>query len=169
MRHSLREGAFIIHVSLRLRKHQANTLYEVMYLGGQNVDNDRMTNTGTKESRRRNCRRRYPAPVRCLIGALLSLLTCATREPPPLPEPPPPETVEEPEREARPDVIMIAVRFVEYEGCSEELDVEAAYIKSQDHFVYLVGFPRKKTPAGRGGEALVKVHKMDGFAEWEEY
>jgi hypothetical protein len=129
-----------------------------------------MSRIGTKESRRRNCRRRYPGPVRCLIGALLSLFTCATREPPPPPEPaPPPAVAEEPEREEKPDVILIAIRFVEYEGRADVLDVEAAYIKSQDHFVYLVGFPRKKSPAGRGGEALVKVHKMDGFAEWEEY
>ncbi len=128
-----------------------------------------MSGIGTNEPRDGKFHRRCSAPVWCLIGVILSLLACATQEPLPPPEPPPPVVAGEPEQEEKPDVILIAIRFVENEGRAAVLDVEAAYIKSQNLFVYLVGFPKKMSPAGRGGEALVKVHKMDGFAEWEEY
>jgi hypothetical protein len=46
--------------------------------------------------------------------------------------------------------------------------VECAYVKSQDHSAYYVGFPRKNGADGGGREAVVKVFKSDGYAEWEE-
>jgi hypothetical protein len=120
-----------------------------------------------EDMRRRGAIRRSSVLV-CGYICLFACIFACTTEKPPEPQPSPVPAVTEAPPEEKPDVIKIAIRFVEWEGRADALVVEDAYIKSQNFLFYIVGFPRKQGES-RPGEALVKVHKMDGFAEWEEY
>jgi hypothetical protein len=88
------------------------------------------------------------------------LYSCVTEKPAP------PVPVMKP-REETPDVVKIAVRFVESEGLADVLFLESAFVEHQDDSAYYIGFARRN--GGKTGVAVVKVFKRDGWAEWEEY
>ncbi|MBN2353644.1 MAG: hypothetical protein JXD23_13815 [Spirochaetales bacterium] len=99
----------------------------------------------------------------CLIIAL-GVFSCRSDKP----AVPPPAPVEH-QAEPAPDVIRIAVWFVQFEGIGEELTVGSGRVVSQDREAYYVGFQRKATRPHRVREVVVKVYKRNGLAEWEEY
>ncbi len=105
-----------------------------------------------------------------LFAAAISLAAgvsaCATAKP--VEPAPAPRAPAAPREEETPDVIRIAQRFAKREGRVNALYLESAFVKGQDTLAYYVGFARKNG-GGRNCLALVKVHKQDGWAEWEEY
>jgi len=61
-----------------------------------------------------------------------------------------------------PDVIKLAIYFIEREGMRRLLLVEKAQILSQDFEAYYVIFPRKDI----SDSLIVKVYKRNGWTEW---
>jgi hypothetical protein len=114
-------------------------------------------------------RRHAPVRAACFAFVLGFFWHCAAEKTAVQPALPPPPVEGEKVEDSIPDVIKIAIRFVQYEGRAELLLLDKAYVKSQDHIVYLIGFPRKRLQTHGGREALVRVYKINGRAEWEEY
>lgn len=87
---------------------------------------------------------------------------CKAREPIviPLPEP---EAAVAPSNPI-PDVIRIAIYFVEREGMDDLLVIEKARVKTQDREAYYISFPRKSS--ANTGDFVVKVYKRNGWTEW---
>jgi hypothetical protein len=96
------------------------------------------------------------------LAVILSALSCRTEQP----APPAPVV---PKAEETPDVIKIAIWFVQFEGIEAELAVGSGRVVSQDKEAYYVGFKRKVPRPHRSVEVVVKVYKKNGWAEWEEY
>jgi hypothetical protein len=71
-----------------------------------------------------------------------------------------------PIREAVPDVIMIAMRFVDHEGMNGFLLSDSASVKRQDREAYYISFFRSEPKNKRPDEFVVKVYKSNGRAEW---
>jgi hypothetical protein len=82
-----------------------------------------------------------------------------------------PETNEPPAalkitKEETPVIIKIARTYIVREGRSGELRLESAAVKSQDCEAYYISVKRKGLASRQPGDAVVKVYKSDGRAEW---
>jgi hypothetical protein len=108
-------------------------------------------------------------PIIALTVALTGAQTGCCAAPPPAPVAAPTPAPEPVKPEEIPDVIKIAIRFVEREHRANDLSIASAFIQSQDPIAYYIAFARTTSKPGRPRLAVVMVFKQDGWAEWEEY
>jgi len=106
----------------------------------------------------------FPFLFLLALGSIFLLQACRAAEPVVVPLARP-EAAHVPS-DARPDIIKIAVYFVEREGMGAFLVTDNARVKRQDREAYYVSFPRKEGDTVSYSDFVVKVYKQNGWAEW---
>lgn len=101
------------------------------------------------------------------IMLISSVLGCESGEPVAIPLTKPEAAVAP--QNPLPDVIRLAIYFVQREGMDEMVAIERARVLTQDREAYYISFPKKENGRKDLSDFVVKVYKRNGYAEWSFY